>query len=212
MNIFLFIALVSSLLIILIVGKLQLLSDNSFYYISGRSMRPLDIFLAFEKKTFNERIQKLDEPTRGRFRKWLLMDMLFGLVVHLFVALLALWCMTVYKTDVFIYMFYILAWAQVVSFVFHVIADLIMQKSVDTRKLGMSIYTYNTIVILKLVIPLIGLFMCITTLILLWFQFMFSHTLPMATMFFLLPIFILTMIIMRVMTGVRGKKGKARAV
>ena len=120
--------------------------------------------------------------------------------------------MTVYKTDVFIYMFYILAWAQVVSFVFHVIADLIMQKSVDTRKLGMSIYTYNTIVILKLVIPLIGLFMCITTLILLWFQFMFSHTLPMATMFFLLPIFILTMIIMRVMTGVRGKKGKARAV
>jgi len=212
MNIFLFIALVSSLLLIVIVGKFQLLSDNSFYYLSGRSMRPLDIFLAFEKKTFNERIQKLDEPTRGRFRKWLFMDMLFGLVVHLFVALLALWCMTVYTNDVFIYMFYILAWAQVISFVFHVIADLIMQKSVDARKLGMSIYTYNTIVILKLAIPLIGLFMCITTLILLWFQFMFSHTLPMATMFFLLPIFIVTMIIMRVMTGARGKKGKEKEV
>jgi amino acid permease len=175
-------------------------------------MRPLDLFLAFEKKTFDERIGKLDEPTRGRFKKWLLMDILLGFVVHLFVALLALWCMSVYTNDVFIYIFYILALAQGISFVFHLIADIIMQKSVDARKLGMSIYTYNTIVILKLAIPLIGLFMCVTTLILVWFQFMFSHTLPMATMFFLLPIFIVTMIIIRVMTGARGKKGKAKTV
>jgi hypothetical protein len=191
---------------ILIVGKFQLITDNSFYYKTGRSMRPLDIFLAFEKKTFNERIGNLDQPTRGKFKGWLLMDMLLGFVVHLSVALLALWCMTVYKNDVFIYIFYILALAQILSFIFHLLADIIMRKSVDTGKLSMSIYTYNTIVILKLAIPLIGLFMCVTTLILVWFQFMFSQTLPMASMFFLLPIFIVTMIIMRVMTGVRGKK------
>ncbi|HSB92682.1 MAG TPA: hypothetical protein VLC28_06170 [Flavitalea sp.] len=208
MNIFLFIALISSLLLILIVGKYQLVSDNAFYYKTGRSMRPLDIFLAFEKKIFNARIGNLDDSTRLKFKSWLLMDMLLGFVVHLSIALLALWCMTVYKNGVFIHIFYILALAQIVSFILHILADIIMRKSVDTGKLGMRIYIYNAIVILKLVIPLIGLFMSITTLILLWFQFLFSHGLPMASMFFLLPIFIVTMIIMRVLTGVRGKKGR----
>jgi hypothetical protein len=199
--IFLFIGIAVSLLIILAVGKYQLVSDNSFFYKSGRSMRPLDIFLAFEKKTFNERISKLNDPTRERFKKWLLMDMLLGFGVHTFVALLAIWCMTVYTSPVFIYIFYILALAQVVSFIFHVIADLIMRRSVDIGKLGMPMFTYNSIVIIKLVIPLIGLFMCVTTLILVWFQFLFSHEPAMATLFFLLPIFILTLILMRVMTG-----------
>src|SRR6476620_7063778 len=108
MNIFLLIALISCLALILIVGKYQLVSDNSFFYKSGRSMRPLDIFLAFEKKTFNERISKLDEPTRGRFKKWLIMDILLGFVVHSLVGLLALWCMTVFTNTIFIYIFYVL--------------------------------------------------------------------------------------------------------
>ena len=87
------------------------------------------------------------------------------------------------------------------SFVLHVVADLVMRKSVDAKKLGMLIVTYNAIVIIKLALPLIGLFMCTTTLILAWFQFLFSHDLPRATMFFLLPIFIVTLILIRVFTG-----------
>ena len=201
MNLYLFIGAVCCLAIIFFVGKSQLLSDNYFFYLSGRSMRPLDIFLAFEKKTFNERISKLDEDTRARFKKWLLMDMLLGLAVHSFVALVALWCITVYSNPVFINIFRILAIAQILSFILHVVADLIMRQSVDAKKLGMPIVTYNAIVIIKLALPLIGLFMCTTTLILVWFQFLYSHDLPMATMFFLLPVFIVTLILIRVFTG-----------
>ena len=201
MNIYLIIGLISCLALIIFVGKHQLVSDNSFFYKSGRSMRPLDIFLAFEKKIFNERISKLSESTGGRFKKWLLMDMLLGLFVHSFVAMLALWCMNVYTSAVFKYIFYVLALAQIVSFVFHLLADLIMRRSVDIGKLGMRIYTYNAIVIIKLVIPLIGLFMCTTTLILVWFQFLYSHQQPMASVFFLLPLFIVTLLLMRLLTS-----------
>src|SRR6478735_8203906 len=169
MNIYILILMVVfCLVMVLFIGKNQLKSDNDFFYKTGRSMRPLDIFLAFEKKTFNERISKLEEETRFRFKKWLMMDILLGFIIHSFVGLLALWCMTLYTNTIFIYIFYILALAQIVSFIFHVVADLIMRRSVDKRRLAMSIYTYNAVVTIKMVVPLIGLFMCTTTLILLW--------------------------------------------
>jgi len=166
-------------------------------------MRPIDIFLAFEKKTFNERISKLEESTRGYFKNWLMRDMGLGLAVHAFVSMLALWCMTVYTNTIFIYAFYILAWAQVFSFILHVLADLIMRRSVERKKLGMPMGIYNTIVLIKMIIPLIGIFMCTTTLILFWFQFLHDHDLPMATLFFLMPVFFVTLLLIRVLTSIK---------
>jgi len=204
MNIYILILMVVfCLVMVLFIGKNQLKSDNDFFYKSGRSMRPIDIFMAFEKKTFNERVSNLEEATRDPFKKWLMRDMLLGIMVHAFVALLALWCMTVYTNEIFIYAFYIIAWAQVFSCILHVLADLIMRKSVVRKKLGMHIVIYNIIVLVKMIIPLIGIFMCTTTLILFWFQFLHDHDLPMATLFFLMPVFFVTLLLIRLLTSIK---------
>ena len=130
-----------------------------------------------------------------------MMDMLLGFLVHAFVAMVAVWCMTVYTHPFFIELFYLLAWAQLVSFILHVVADIIMRRSVDRGKLGMRIVTYNTIVIIKLVVPVVGVFMCTTTLILVWFQFLYSFQPFVAALIFLLPIVLLMILLMKAMTS-----------
>lgn len=196
------------LLLVLRIGRYQLKSDNYFFYTSGRSMRPLDIFLAFEKEVFNFRISSLDEPTKLAFKKWLRRDAVLGLVVHAFVALSAWLCMEVYTHLAFRQIFFGLVLAQGLSYIFHLLADLIMASSVDQQHITTRIGFYNFIVIFKLAIPVIGLFMCTTTGILAWFQFIGGHALPWASLWFLLPGLLLTLLLFFVFTRKKGEEQK----
>lgn len=209
MNLLLLGILAVLLLLLLRIGRYQLKSDNYFFYTSGRSMRPLDIFLAFEKEVFNYRIKNLDEPTKPAFKKWLRRDALLGILVHAIVAISAWLCMQVYTHEGFRLLFFWLVFAQILSYVFHLIADLIMASSVDRGHIVTSIGFYNVIVILKLAIPVIGLFMCTTTAILAWFQFIGEHQLAWASIWFMLPGVLLTGLLFYVFTRKKVEEKKA---
>lgn len=204
MNIAIIAGIVVLGVLVFVVGRYQLKSDNAFFYVSGRAMRPLDIFLAFDRVKFNTRIHNLTDATRAGFKKWLGRDVLLGAVVHAFIGLLAWACKDVYDQPVLRSIFVWIAFAQLLSFLFHIIADWVMYRSVQQHDIAGSMRLYNAMVILKLLIPLLGLFMCTTTGILLWFQFLGGWTVEISSVIFLLPLLAVTILLMVVLTN--GKK------
>lgn len=174
--------------LLVVFVKTQLKSDNDFYYLNGRSMRPLDIMLAIDRDKFDYRMGNLTEPTRHLFRKWLNRDMQFSPIFHLSVAILLYFSRNAYTHQGFHSVIILLLVAQVISLVAHWISDIILIGSLKKKKMDIPMRLFNTLVVIKLVVPVLGLFIGLATLILLWFRFLNNQAIPLATLIFILPV------------------------
>ena len=182
----------SGLLVVFI--KTQLKSDNEFYYINGRSMRPLDIMLAIDRDKFDYRIGNLTSTTRELFRKWLNRDMQFSPIFHLSVAIMLYFSRNAYSHPGFQSIIIFLLITQVVSLLAHWLSDMLMLNSLKKNRMDIPMRFFNTLVIIKLVVPVLGLFIALATLILVWFRFLNSQNLPWATLFFILPVALVSLV------------------
>lgn len=174
--------------------KTQLKADNDFYYLNGRSMRPLDIMLAIDRDKFDYRIGNLTEPTRHLFRKWLNRDMQFSPIFHLSVAILLYFSMNAYGHPGFQSIIIFLLIAQVISLLAHWLSDMFLLNSIKKKKMEIPMRFFNALVVIKLVVPVLGLFVGLATLILLWFRLLNNQSIPWAALIFIMPVVLLSLV------------------
>lgn len=174
--------------------KTQLKADNDFYYLNGRSMRPLDIMLAIDRDKFDYRIGNLTEPTRELFRKWLNRDMQFSPIFHLSVAILLYFSRNAYGHPGFQSIIIFLLVGQVISLLAHWLSDVFLLNSLKKKKMEISMRFFNALVVIKLVVPVLGLFIGLATLILLWFRLLNNQSIPWAALIFILPVVLLSLV------------------
>lgn len=174
--------------------KTQLKADNDFYYLNGRSMRPLDIMLAIDRDKFDYRIGNLTEPTRHLFRKWLNRDMQFSPIFHLSVAILLYFSRNAYGHPGFQSIIIFLLVAQVISLLAHWLSDMFLLNSLKKKKMEIPMRFFNALVVIKLVVPVLGLFVGLATLILLWFRVLNNQSIPWAALIFIMPVVLLSLV------------------
>jgi len=174
-------------MLILYFAKRLLKADNSFYYINGRSMRGLDVLLAIDKDKFNYRVQNLSEPTRPLFEKWVKMDLWLAPAFNVFVTVLRLFVERAYDHPWFKGFFLALMIGQIVALVCHALSDLILLKSLKRQEMVTRMKLFNTLVIIKMIFPVLGVFISFATLVLIWFKFINTMQIPLAAIVFFAP-------------------------
>ncbi|MGZ5253386.1 MAG: hypothetical protein ACXWV4_03425 [Flavitalea sp.] len=203
-DVILLLILVVCLMLILYFAKRLLKADNSFYYRNGRSMRGLDILLAIDEDKFNYRVQNLSEPTRPLFDKWVRMDIWLAPAFNIFVTVLLIFVERAYHHAVFNIFFTTLMIGQIVALVCHALSDMILLQSLKRQEMTANMQLFNTLVIIKMIFPVLGVFISFATLILVWFRLLNSLNTPFAAIMFFVPAAL-------IFFGVKIFKGKPKA-
>lgn len=186
-DIILLIILLVCTMLILYFAKRLLKADNSFYYRNGRSMRGLDVLLAIDKDKFNYRVQNLSEPTRPLFEKWVKMDIWLAPAFIVFITVLLIFVERAYDHPWFKAFFLALMIGQIIALVCHALSDMILLNSLKQQEMTTRMHLFNTLVIIKMVFPVLGVFISFATLILVWFRFLNSMQIPLAAVVFFAP-------------------------
>lgn len=186
-DIVLILVMILSLIGIIVFSRELLKADNSFYYISGRSMRGLDILFAIDIDKFNFRVQNLAESTRPKFEQWVKLDIWLAPVFNLFVAMLLVFVKRAYPQKGFDIFFDGLIIAQIISFIAHVVSDLVLLRSLHRQQMVAPMRLFNFLVIVKMFFPVLGVFISFATLVLVWFRFLNRLDTPLAALAFFAP-------------------------
>lgn len=192
----LLILLAISLVCTYFFAGILLKSDNFFRYRNGRALRGWDILFAVDKKKLDSRLQNMSEETLRFFKKWIDYDLQFAPLFHLSVAIILYFAKRAYSQEGFHVLFDILIYAQVLSFISHIITDIMLKRSVRTLEMHDSMRFFNLNVFAKIFFPVIGCFVSFATLVLVWFRFMNKHSLPVATLLFMIPPVVVIIIMM----------------
>jgi hypothetical protein len=186
-DLILIMVMILSLIGIIIFSRELLKADNSFYYVSGRSMRGLDILFAIDRDKFNFRVQHLTAETKTGFEQWVKLDIWLAPVFNLFVVILLVFVERAYPQKFFHIFFITLIIAQVFSFIAHIVSDLILLNSLHKQKMTASMRLFNVLVVVKMFFPVLGVFISFATLVLVWFRFLNSLDEPLAALVFFVP-------------------------
>lgn len=186
-------------------ANILLKSDNFFRYRNGRALRGWDILFAVDKKKLDYRLQNMSEETLRFFKKWIVNDLRFAPLFHLSVAIILYFAKRAYAQEGFQVFFDIMIYAQGLSFISHIITDIMLNRSVRTLEMHDSMRFFNANVFIKVFFPVMGCFVSFATLVLVWFRFMNEHSLPLATLLFMIPP-VLVIIIMMITKALRPGK------
>lgn len=186
-DIVLIMVMILSLIGIIIFSRELLKADNSFYYVNGRSMRGLDILFAIDRDKFNFRVQHLTPETKIGFEQWVKLDIWLAPVFNLFVVSLLVFVERAYPQKFFHIFFIALIIAQVFSFFAHIISDIILLNSLHKQRMTAPMRLFNLLVVVKMLFPVLGVFISFATLVLIWFRFLNKLNEPLAAIVFFAP-------------------------
>lgn len=191
----LLVILIISVVLTIIFGRALLRSDNNFYYRNGRAMRAWDILFAIDKSKFNYRLQNMSEETLSLLRKWILLDVRFAPLAHLSVALLLYFSSLAYAREGYRLLFDVLIGLQAVALISHIITDIMLSGSLKSLEMQQSMRFFNANVFMKLAFPMAGCFVSFATAILVWFRYLNSFDLPIASLLFIAPVVLIVVTI-----------------
>lgn len=203
-NILLIILAISLACTYFLAGSL-LKADNFFRYRNGRALRGWDILFAVDKEKLDYRLQNMSEETLRFFKNWINYDLRFAPLFHLSVAILLYFAKRAYSQEGFHIFFDVLMYGQGLSFISHIITDIMLSRSVRTLEMQDSMRFFNLNVFCKAFFPVMGCFVSFATLVLVWFRFMNKHSLPVATLLFMVPP-VLVIIVMMISKAIKSSR------